>query len=238
MVSVLGRYCVDRYEASVEHHSPYQVAAPGVLQRARSRRGVVPQAHFSQVEAQAACAAAGKRLCTDDEWVTACRGSRHTRYPYGGEHRDGYCNDRGVSPLRVLHGADESSDTFGIDAMNDTRLNQVPGSVARTGQFARCRNGYGLYDMVGNLHEWTADAAGTFRGGYYLDTSINGAGCDYVTKAHSVAYHDYSVGFRCCRDLGREATPGGEKRSGRGAGRTVAALRADAHGQQSSCGRS
>ena len=29
--------------------------------------------------------------------------------------------------------------------------------------------------MVGNLHEWTADSEGTFRGGYYMDTTINGA---------------------------------------------------------------
>ena len=30
--------------------------------------------------------------------------------------------------------------------------------------------------MVGNLHEWTSDPDGTFQGGYYLDTSINGEG--------------------------------------------------------------
>jgi formylglycine-generating enzyme len=232
MASVLGRYCIDRYEASVDvvtaqgrtlrRHSPYQVALPGVHLRARSRKGVVPQAHFSQLEAQAACAAAGKRLCSDEEWLAACRGPERTRYPYGSERRDGYCNDHGVSPLRVLHGADESLDTFSMDAMNDPRLNQVPGSVARTGQFGRCRNGLGVYDMVGNLHEWTSDPRGTFRGGYYLDTSINGEGCAYATKAHSAEYHDYSVGFRCCRDLGLGDPAREDRRSGRKAGRGVA----------------
>jgi hypothetical protein len=52
--------------------------------------------------------------------------------------------------------------------------------------------------MVGNLHEWTAASSGTFRGGYYLDTKINGEGCDYRTTAHDARYHDYSTGFRCC----------------------------------------
>jgi formylglycine-generating enzyme required for sulfatase activity len=55
--------------------------------------------------------------------------------------------------------------------------------------------------MVGNLHEWVADPSGTFQGGYYLDTQENGPGCEYRTTAHVFDYHDYSTGFRCCRDL-------------------------------------
>ena len=54
--------------------------------------------------------------------------------------------------------------------------------------------------MVGNLHEWIEDPRGTFRGGFYLDTRHNGEGCTYATTAHSVKYHDYSTGFRCCLD--------------------------------------
>ena len=36
--------------------------------------------------------------------------------------------------------------------------------------------------------------------GYFLDTTINGEGCMYSTRAHAPAYHDYSIGFRCCKD--------------------------------------
>ena len=212
MVSVFGRYCVDRYEASVDvvdergrtlrRHSPYQTASIDELLRARSRGGVVPQAYFSQEQALAACRAAGKRLCTDQEWVAACKGKQPTRYPYGEDRQAGRCNDQGVSPLRRFHGRDDSVATFGMEAMNDPRLNQVAGSVSRTGQFRRCRNSFGLYDMVGNLHEWTSHPAGTFRGGYYLDVVLNGEGCDYKTTAHDPKYHDYSTGFRCCSDPG------------------------------------
>ena len=84
--------------------------------------------------------------------------------------------------------------------MNDERLNQLPGSLARTGSHAGCTNEYGVLDMVGNLHEWTSDPDGTFQGGYYLDTKLNGEGCAYKTTAHDVAYHDYSTGFRCCAE--------------------------------------
>jgi hypothetical protein len=56
---------------------------------------------------------------------------------------------------------------------------------------------------MGNLHEWTSDPEGTFRGGFYVDTVINGPGCLYRTTAHDRAHWDYSTGFRCCADAPR-----------------------------------
>ena len=82
--------------------------------------------------------------------------------------------------------------------LNDPRLDQLDGTVAKTGAFPDCVNDYGVYDMVGNLHEWTADPHGTFQGGYWLDTDLHGEGCAYRTIAHDFGYHDYSTGFRCC----------------------------------------
>jgi formylglycine-generating enzyme len=84
--------------------------------------------------------------------------------------------------------------------MNDPRLDEVAGTVARTGHFARCTGGLGIHDMVGNLHEWTAAPSGLFRGGYFLDTKTLGEGCSYVTAGHAPTYRDYSTGFRCCAD--------------------------------------
>ena len=86
--------------------------------------------------------------------------------------------------------------------LNDPALGQVDGALSRTGEHEGCVNGFGAFDMVGNLHEWVATDPvaihGTFAGGYYLDTSINGDGCNYRTVAHAHDYHDYSTGFRCC----------------------------------------
>jgi hypothetical protein len=84
--------------------------------------------------------------------------------------------------------------------MNDPRLNQMENTVEATGAAAACTNEYGVTDMVGNVHEWADD--GAFHGGYYLDTKINGEGCDYKTTAHAKSYYDYSTGFRCCADEG------------------------------------
>ena len=61
------------------------------------------------------------------------------------------------------------------------------------------------YDDVslfsGSYDEWTADPNGTFRGGYYVDTVINGPGCLYTTTAHDTSYVSFSTGFRCCVDF-------------------------------------
>jgi formylglycine-generating enzyme len=199
-------YCIDRYEGALVEHtasgdkpfSPYEMVH-GRDVRAVSRHGVVPQAYISRNEADVACKASHKRLCTEDEWTTACRGKRPTAFPYGEDRRAGYCNDSGTSPLATYY-ADAGEDAHGFAAMNDPRLNALHGTVATTGQFTHCRSSWGPFDMVGNVHEWIDDPAGTFLGGYYLDTHINGDGCAYKTVAHDADYHDYSTGFRCCAE--------------------------------------
>jgi formylglycine-generating enzyme len=209
MVSIHGKYCIDQFEAStveilgkgkVRRHPPFE-PVDGLEVKAVSRRGVKPQAHISRDQAEIACENAGKRLCSDDEWINACKGKHPTQFPYGDDHRDGYCNDAGVSSFNHYYGGggEAPKDAYTWENMNDPRLNQLEGTLAPTGAFRKCRNGFDVYDMVGNLHEWTAARTGTFRGGYYLDTHINGDGCDYRTTAHSPKYYDYSTGFRCCK---------------------------------------
>ena len=44
---------------------------------------MVPQAYISRNEAAAACRASNKRLCTEREWVQACKGTGHGPFPYG-----------------------------------------------------------------------------------------------------------------------------------------------------------
>ena len=209
MASIAGKYCIDQYEASVveitgketKAHSPYK-GVEGLKVKAVSKKGVIPQGHISKEQADAACKGAGKRLCTDEEWIGACKGKKPTTYPYGDDRKAGRCNDSGVSSFNHYYGENGGAapqTAFTWANMNDERLNQLKGTVAKTGSFSKCKNSYQVYDMVGNLHEWTSATNGTFRGGYYLDTKINGEGCNYRTTAHGAKYHDYSTGFRCCK---------------------------------------
>jgi formylglycine-generating enzyme required for sulfatase activity len=166
--------------------------------RAVSVAGAVPQAYIDQVQAGDACANAGKRLCTDVEWLRACQGPEGYTYPYGDTRMPGVCNDhRAVHPMVEYFG---TSASWIWSETNNACIDQLPETVDETGSLPDCVTAEGAFDMMGNLHEWTADTAGTFRGGYYVDTTANGNGCLYVTTAHAVTYWDYSIGFRCCAD--------------------------------------
>jgi hypothetical protein len=215
MVMIGRSYCVDVYEASLMQTMPdgsekvwpyYDVLPAGVVTRAVSVAGVYPQGYISGIQAATACERSGKRLCKPDEWKNACMGPKKTIFPYGNERQVGRCNDNGRSSMRFFNAAlDDKPEhrwMWGYDGnMVDPRLNQLEGTLTRTGERTECTNEYGVFDMVGNLHEWVDDPDGTFQGGYYLDTHLNGDGCYYRTTAHPMSHLDYSTGFRCCADV-------------------------------------
>ena len=163
--------------------------------KAVSRPGVIPQSYLSQVLARRACENAGKRLCTQDEWVGACKGKAGRKYPYGESYRLGVCNVyRFIHPAAVLHG----SASLGH---RDPRLNLVYEGesplLRKTGETSACASRWDderAYDMVGNVDEWVEE--GMFLGGFYARSTTQG--CEAKVSVHSPIYYDYSTGARCC----------------------------------------
>lgn len=227
----IHRYCIDRYEAHLvarrpdgqhQAHPHFERPEEGVTYEARSEQGVFPQAYISRIEAQAACANAGKRLCSRREWQRACKGTLGTTYPYGQRSEPGRCNADKPHLLTLRFGPD--STRWSYAHFNDPALAQEPGFLARAGAHDGCAGEHGVYDLVGNLHEWVSDPAsaafkaqidregvprafqywspgnGVFMGGFYSTHGELGPGCNFTTVAHDPAYHDYSTGFRCCAD--------------------------------------
>jgi formylglycine-generating enzyme required for sulfatase activity len=222
--------CMDRYEAhllverpdgSLMPHPAHERPVGGKFV-AESRASVKPQAYISQVEAAAACENAGKRLCSLAEWYDACSGDGRRIYPYAKSFEKGQCNSGKPHLLSLLHGS--SARDWSYAEFNDPELNQRQGFLGLTGEYSGCATPEGVYDMVGNLHEWVADLVdrtlatklpvadvirrrigktkgnGIFMGGFYSTTNEHGPGCTFITAAHEPGYHDYSTGFRCCRD--------------------------------------
>jgi len=74
-------FCIDRYEWP-------------------NRKGVEPIVGVSWVEAKMFCIDAGKRLCSADEWLAACRNNSATLYPYGERYDPQRCvtEGKGVAP--------------------------------------------------------------------------------------------------------------------------------------------
>jgi hypothetical protein len=173
--------------------------AASFFPRAISEPGRVPNGYTSGAHAAQACLAAGKRLCSEAEWVTACRGEAQTPFPYGAAYRQDACNVfREEHPAHVLHG------TFSMNHL-DPRLNQVEVRgrplLRRTGDTPSCASRWGddtIFDMVGNVDEWIDDPEGTFLGGFYARSTRRG--CDARIAGHPIDYLDYSTGVRCCKD--------------------------------------
>lgn len=168
--------------------------------RAQSRKDVTPNGHVSGEQAVVACRNAGKRLCSWQEWRTACGGEQNRKYPYGEAYEARRCNVfREAHPAMVLH------DNPGI-GHSDPRLNRVTVNgkplLRKAGGTPGCTSRWGddeIYDMVGNLDEWIDDPDGTFAGGFYARATTDG--CEWRGTAHSIDYADYSTGVRCCADL-------------------------------------
>jgi sulfatase modifying factor 1 len=240
----IARYCVDRYEAHLvtvaadgsAARLPHYLHPDGsVRYEARSEPDVFPQGYISRDDSTLACKNAGKRLCSRAEWSRACKGSRGFHYPYGARVKQGVCNSGKAHLLTKLFGADARAWKY-EETFNNPRLDQEPGFLAKTGEYGACEAA-GVFDMVGNLHEWVSDIVdedieellerdqvtrrsqphrvgnGIFMGGFFSTTDELGPGCTYATIAHEPSYHDYSTGFRCCKDLPRP--PSTKKKKGR-----------------------
>lgn len=143
-------------------------------------------------DAYAYCAWAGKRLCAgkpdnpfdevslDNEWFRACATSSFNSYPYGGDYDPGACN-----------GEDKQF-----------------GALLDVGALASCEGGFeGLFDMSGNVWEWTgacAEEQGETqclrRGGSYF-SSASLLDCAASGQEPVLARKEW-IGIRCCADPG------------------------------------
>jgi hypothetical protein len=200
MVPVAG-FCIDRWEAP-------------------NRLGTQPLVMYSFDEAAGWCAARGKRLCYDDEWTRACAGGAGLRYPYGDDHRVGWCNDDKLwrvfdqslleawppdvsspavdSLAQLLASAAAVSTAAAASAEHVRHLYQADGS----GQRAQCRTADGVHDLCGNVEEWTrrraetsrAQFPGSLKGRYWAESWDCGA----AVTSHGASFRFYETGFRCC----------------------------------------
>jgi len=177
-------YCIDRYEAP-------------------NRRGARPLVMQSANDANEWCSEHGKRMCTEDEWISACQGPDHRQYPYGNDHVDERCNDDKVwqkvdEPLLAKWPAPEAK-AHAKDLYQGTP----------SGSKRKCTSEYGARGMTGNVEEWVvrtrqhANAYPYLLIGCYWSCCYGGnkPTCHSTNNAHAPDFRFYETGFRCCKDL-------------------------------------
>jgi hypothetical protein len=203
-------FYIYRYEASRVDAS---AADEGRLEtRSCSRQAaagpVRPWSSVNYARAQAACAAAGMRLCRtrrmsdcsastvfEDEWGAACSagvtcGVERQPYPYACSYSAATCN--GDDPDR------------GVAVATGSRAQCVSSADLEPGTAELDR----AFDLSGNLAEWTEDCrtvlgdgtgrrAYTLRGGSFRNAPA-ALRCDFMSTivAEDFAFDD--TGFRCC----------------------------------------
>ena len=211
----LDAYEIDKYEVTTVQFLKFVLAsnrAPlidwqydgGNFQETMASHPVM---HVSWFDAEAYCKWAGKRLPTSAEWEKAARGVAGRIYPWGNQ----------VAGL--------SRANFGRTGLSGPvrdrpeRLLLYP-PIVSVDKYENSVSPYGVYQMSGNVAEWTADwfdpkyyktapdrnpkgpETGTqkaFRGGGWIDStpSVRPAqrnGTDPATKMNW-------LGFRCARDV-------------------------------------
>jgi formylglycine-generating enzyme required for sulfatase activity len=175
-----------------------------------NQKGKRPEVGFDFVHAQRACAAQGKRICTESEWTMACEGPEFKPYPYGYVRSASTCNgDRQYIEPRIVGHDKKGRPLFAFASKNPSvsgaeveRLWQGVESGTQPG----CVSDYGVWDMPGNVDELASSETpapvsrydNVTTGGPWLYGVRNQ--CRPKIYTHNEGFEYYYLSTRCCAE--------------------------------------
>jgi formylglycine-generating enzyme required for sulfatase activity len=195
---VTGAFYMDKYEVTNKRYKKFVEAVNRTLPAhwvngmPPAERAEHPVVFVSWYDANDFCRWEGKRLLTEPEWEKAARGADKRAFPWG----DKFEAKRGNMPQL---------------GKNDT----MP-----VGSFENGKSPYGVYDMAGNVWEWTSDWFKPYPGNNHPDENygekykvVRGGSwydCTYYKCGLSAPTYNRiffnpmtmnnNFGFRCARD--------------------------------------
>ena len=206
----LDTYLIDKYEVTNAQYKAFVDAtshrAPKHWQPSRTGEGSSmtyppekanhPVVYVDWFDANAYCHWAGQRLPTEEEWEKAARGTDGRDFPWG--------------------------NTFDAKRANTPQYwlaQNKDGDTMPVGSFENGKSPYGLYDMAGNVYEWTANWYKAYprnpepnahygeknkivRGGSWYDCLSYGCGLSspsYNRSRFDPEIRNKGFGFRCAK---------------------------------------
>ena len=201
-VEYLPEYWIDRYDVTNGDYERFVKATGHKPPKHWIEAGVLrekkdhPVTFVSWYDAEAYCTWRGKRLPSEKEWEKGARGTDGRTFPWGNLFIREYAN---VYMLGI-------------------------GDTTPVGQFEKGKSPYGLYDMAGNVFQWTQDWFRSYpnnpypdnpnygethkvlRGGSFYDCSYYRCGPSFQTFnriALSPRTVSVSIGFRCAKSVSK-----------------------------------
>jgi formylglycine-generating enzyme required for sulfatase activity len=199
-------FYMDLYETTNAHYQEF-IKATGASTPLLWRRGSYPAGkpnhpvvYVSWHEADAFCRWKGKRLPNEAEWEKAARGTDQRHFPWGIQFDANKAN----TPQHSL--------SKGIAVSK--------GGTTPVGSFEEGKSPYGLYDMAGNVYEWTSSwylpypgngvnnihygrRNKVLRGGSWYNCMSYGCGLSspvYNRSRFTPEIKNKGFGFRCAAD--------------------------------------
>ncbi|HVI40878.1 MAG TPA: SUMF1/EgtB/PvdO family nonheme iron enzyme [Anaerovoracaceae bacterium] len=169
-------FCIDQYEYP-------------------NQKGQYPMIFVNWYEAKHLCEVQGKRLCTETEWTFSCEGEEALPYPYG------YVRDKNICvidrPWKLYHASGMHPRDKAANELDRLWQGEPSGSQPN------CKSPFGVYDLTGNVDEWTQKDLpygryqSVLKGGYWGPVRTR---CRPATRGHNENHTFYQQGLRCCSD--------------------------------------
>ncbi|HLF86529.1 MAG TPA: formylglycine-generating enzyme family protein [Nitrospiria bacterium] len=196
-------FYIDRYEVTNSGYKRF-VDTTGHRMPVKWKEGIYPPgkgdhpvAYVSWTDAYSYCRWVGKRLPSEEEWEKAARGTDGRHFPWGNE----FDHMKANTPQYWLN------------------IGKAGGTMP-VGSFKEGRSPYGLYDMSGNVYEWTenwykpypgnrspnvhyGEKNKVMRGGSWYDCLSYGCGLSspaYNRTRFTPEIRNNNTGFRCAKD--------------------------------------